>query len=225
MDYDDISDGFSNQIKNLFQSFWTTQAKIPLCCLRVALLWRHNGRDSVSNHQPHDCLLNRLFRRRSKKTSKLCVTGLCAGNSPWTGKCFHLITSSWVEKGDSHGECLVVSGVIDLTANVYIILELLISFPFWEEFAIFCSLRNRNEFLVFPTGAIKSVRSNVTQHLHVKISSNTFNYTIYNTFILQHEKLIFSELAMLYWNHNMKRPFIKQHSEQGAACTELWQTQ
>ena len=31
------------------------------------LRWRHNGRDSVSNHQPHDCLLNRLFRRRSKK--------------------------------------------------------------------------------------------------------------------------------------------------------------
>ena len=24
-----------------------------------------NGRDSVSNHQPHDCLLNRLFGRRS----------------------------------------------------------------------------------------------------------------------------------------------------------------
>ena len=26
--------------------------------------WRHNGRDGVSNHQPHDCLLNCLFRRR-----------------------------------------------------------------------------------------------------------------------------------------------------------------
>ena len=49
-----------------------------------SLLWRHNGRDSVSNHQPHDCLLNRLFRRSSKKTSKLRVTGLCAGNSPGT---------------------------------------------------------------------------------------------------------------------------------------------
>ena len=48
--------------------------------------WRHNGRDGVSNHQPRDCLLNRLFRRRSKKTSKLCVTGLCAGNSPVTGE-------------------------------------------------------------------------------------------------------------------------------------------
>ena len=47
-----------------------------------ALRWRHNGCDSISNHQPHDCLLNRLFRRRSKKTLKLRVTGLCAGNSP-----------------------------------------------------------------------------------------------------------------------------------------------
>ena len=47
-----------------------------------SLQWRHNGRDSVSNHKPRDCLLNRLFRRRSKKTSKLRVTGLCAGNSP-----------------------------------------------------------------------------------------------------------------------------------------------
>ena len=51
-----------------------------------SLQWRHNGRDGVSNHQPHDCLLNRLFRRRSKKTLKLRVTGLCAGNSPVTGK-------------------------------------------------------------------------------------------------------------------------------------------
>ena len=52
----------------------------------MTLQWRHNGRDSVSNHQPHDCLLNCLFRRRSKKTSKLRVTGLCAGNSPGTGE-------------------------------------------------------------------------------------------------------------------------------------------
>ena len=44
--------------------------------------WRHNGRCSVSHHQPYDCLLNCLFRRTSKKTSKLRVTGLCVGNSP-----------------------------------------------------------------------------------------------------------------------------------------------
>ena len=46
------------------------------------LQWRHNDHDSVSNHQPHGCLLNRLFRRRSKKTSKLRGTGLCVGSSP-----------------------------------------------------------------------------------------------------------------------------------------------
>ena len=42
--------------------------------------------DGVSDHQPHDRLLNRIFRRRSKKTSKFRVTGLCAGNSPVTGE-------------------------------------------------------------------------------------------------------------------------------------------
>ena len=46
------------------------------------LHWRHNDQDGVSNHQPRVCLLNCLFRRRSKKTSKLRVTGLCVGNSP-----------------------------------------------------------------------------------------------------------------------------------------------
>ena len=69
----------------------------------LSLQWRHNGRDGVSNHQPHDCLLHRLFRHRSKKTSKLHVTGLCMGNSPHQGpvmqKCFHLMASSWLNYG------------------------------------------------------------------------------------------------------------------------------
>ena len=50
--------------------------------MKKSLRWRHNDHPAVSNHQPHGCLLNRLFRRRWKKTSKLRVTGLCAGNSP-----------------------------------------------------------------------------------------------------------------------------------------------
>ena len=45
--------------------------------LLFKLQWRHNGCDSVSNHQPHDRLLrDRLLR----------VTGLCAGNSAVTCK-------------------------------------------------------------------------------------------------------------------------------------------
>ena len=53
---------------------------------RNAVQWRHNECDGISNHQPHNCLLNRLLRRRSKKTSKLRVTGLCEGNSVVTGE-------------------------------------------------------------------------------------------------------------------------------------------
>ena len=71
-------------------NYWHTKAwtKLSTFCRRMlqTLQWRHNGHDSVSNHQPYDCLLNRLFRRRSKKPSMLCVTGLCAGNSPGTGE-------------------------------------------------------------------------------------------------------------------------------------------
>ena len=47
-----------------------------------SLQWRHNERNGVSNRQLYDCLLNRLSRRRSKKISKLRITGLCEWNSP-----------------------------------------------------------------------------------------------------------------------------------------------
>ena len=62
---------------------------IYVTCSKRSLQWRHNGQDSVSNHQPHECLLNRIFSRRSKKTSKLRVTGLCVGNSSVTGEFPH----------------------------------------------------------------------------------------------------------------------------------------
>ena len=54
--------------------------------VNLTLQWRQNEHDGVSNHQPHDCLLNLSFRHRSKKTSKIHVTGLCQGNSPVTGE-------------------------------------------------------------------------------------------------------------------------------------------
>ena len=57
--------------------------------LGVVLQWRPNGLDGVSDHQPYDCLLSRLFSHRSKKASKLRITGLCAGNSPVTGEFPH----------------------------------------------------------------------------------------------------------------------------------------
>ena len=52
----------------------------------LSLQWRHYERDVVSNHQHHDCLLNCLFRRKSKKTSELSAPSLCEGNSAVTGE-------------------------------------------------------------------------------------------------------------------------------------------
>ena len=77
--------------------------------------WRHNEGNGVSNHQRLDCLLNRLFTRRSKKTSKLRVTGLTKGL--WRGKCLHRMTSSWIFAGKMMSDCgsyvgLIVDGLI-----------------------------------------------------------------------------------------------------------------
>ena len=66
--------------------YFTTPGEDNDEILDKTVQWRHNGCDSVPNHQPHDCLLNRLFRRRSKKTPKLRITGLCAGNSLVAGE-------------------------------------------------------------------------------------------------------------------------------------------
>ena len=63
--------------KNSIAELWPFLSCLP------TLRWRHNERDGVSNHQPDDCLLNRLFRRRSKKTSKFRVAGFVRGIHPW----------------------------------------------------------------------------------------------------------------------------------------------
>ena len=67
-----------------FQSRWLSEREVRRQSL--VLQWRYNECDNVSNHLRLDCLLNRLFRCRSKKTSKLRITGLCEGNSPVTSE-------------------------------------------------------------------------------------------------------------------------------------------
>ena len=54
-----------------FPQFWW------LWCLYTR---SHNEYNVASNHWCHACYP--LFRCRSKKTSKLCIIGLCEGNSP-----------------------------------------------------------------------------------------------------------------------------------------------
>ena len=117
-----------------------------------AIRWRQSGRDSVSNHQPHD----RLFRRRHKKTSKRRVTGLCAGNSQGTGE-FPAQMASYAENvsiwwrhhgcaGRPTGVIMFASGV--LVANGTQQLEIIISNwwkLYWSTNAIHITLRSVNK--------------------------------------------------------------------------------
>ena len=48
--------------------------------------WRHNERDCASNHRRLDCLLNRLFKRRSKTIPKLRATCFYEVKTPVTGE-------------------------------------------------------------------------------------------------------------------------------------------
>ena len=51
----------------LLQTSWTSQ-------------WHHNERDGVSNHQPHDCLLNRSDQRKHQSSAPLAfVRGIHRG--------------------------------------------------------------------------------------------------------------------------------------------------
>ena len=70
---------------------WSLFIWIPLT-KRCPLQWRHNERNGVSNHRR---LVQRLFRRRSKKTSKLRVTCLCEGNPPGPVDSPHKGPATW----------------------------------------------------------------------------------------------------------------------------------
>ena len=79
---------------------------LPVSKVQGLLQWRHNGVDGVSNHQPHDCLLNRLFcgdQRKYQSSASLAFLG----NPPkWpvTRKMFPFDDVIMVsgELGDSH---------------------------------------------------------------------------------------------------------------------------
>ena len=97
---------------------------------QVTLRWRHNDHAGVSNHQPHGCLLNRLFRLKSKITSKLRVTGLCADKWPVTRKMFPfhdviMYPRSFVSRYSSspNGKWIIVSTTIRYIYYVLIHLD------------------------------------------------------------------------------------------------------
>ena len=100
---------YLNQIEAITYSTWVF--KIPENDFDqpngkdISLQWRHNEHDGVLNHQPHECLLNRLFKAQIKENIKAPrhwpLWGEFTGHpwiprtkGQWRGKCFHLMTSS-----------------------------------------------------------------------------------------------------------------------------------
>ena len=89
------------------------------------LQWRHNDRDGVSNHRRLHCLLNSWFRRWSKKTLKLRVTGLCEGIS--------LVTNEFPAEEASNAENVSIWWRHHVTSSRYIIQpsDVHIDFLYW----------------------------------------------------------------------------------------------
>ena len=85
-----VTETFSNQFywkKSLKFAFWFQLqwwlfpgVELTMSQHWLALRWRHNGRDGISNHRPRDCLLNRLFRPRSKNRWIPCTIASNAEN-------------------------------------------------------------------------------------------------------------------------------------------------
>ena len=82
---------------------------------RMALQWRHNECDGVSNHRRLGGLFNREFRRRWKKHQSSVLLAFCERNSPVTGE-FPAQRASNAENVSHHVKyysstaCLVISG-------------------------------------------------------------------------------------------------------------------
>ena len=106
----------------------------------TALQWRHNECDSVSNHQPHDCLLNRLFRHISKKTSKLRVTGLCVGIHRWPVNSPH--------KGPVTGKMFPFDDVImeNTSADTSVLISVkIVTLAIWVDYGVVVWIMLRNK--------------------------------------------------------------------------------
>ena len=169
-----------------------------------SLHWRHNDLDGVSNHQLHGCLLNRLFRRRSKKTSKLCVTGLCVGNSP--GPVNSPQKGPITRKMFSFDDILMFSSVLDkLALLLWHAWWLIITWPDFTQINPLSMHMNWNISLVIrwqwrPMDPRGSWNNNGNYHTSVQNDSIHWNqlqtFSLCDRVILDHKWLFVGVLAI-----------------------------
>ena len=78
----------------------------------LSLRWRHNGLDSVSNHQPHEPFIRAQIKVNIKAQRHWPLCGKFTGdlwisrtNGQQRGKCFHLMTSSCIINKTTFTKC------------------------------------------------------------------------------------------------------------------------
>ena len=124
---------YQTVVRQIWFRMMTTHVHVVVIVLNT-LQRRHNGRDGVSNNQRLICILNRLSRRWSMKSSKLRITGLCEGNSQVPGE-FSAQRTSYAENisfwWSSWSKC-----------NVYKVPEIPIPVPA-DSIAYNCAIRSR----------------------------------------------------------------------------------
>ena len=76
----------SPKMHDVITIYWCWFSHKPCQMRKSKIQWRHNERGGFPNYRLLGCLLNRLFRSRSRKISKLLVTGPGEGNSSMTGE-------------------------------------------------------------------------------------------------------------------------------------------
>ena len=132
-----------------------------------SLQWHHNGHDSISDHQPHDCLLNRLFRHRSKKTSKLRITGLCVGN--FTGDRWNPVNSP--HKWPVTWKMFPFADVIMSTTDMVWVQGIsVLEFLFWNFLTILNRIFHDKSFMIDKKLKLPSSWSSD----HILLSCNSF---------------------------------------------------
>ena len=144
--------------------------KVTFLSLFETLQWRHNERDGVSNHLRFYCFLNRLFRRRSKKTPKLRVTGLYEGNSPVNSTNKGPVTRKMFPFddviGDLHSDRVLAYMNTTRRQLNYII--------FLGQLMIHDALRPRQDGCHFADNIFKCIFVNETFEFQIKFHRNMF---------------------------------------------------
>ena len=150
----------------------------------------------MSNRQPHDCLLNSLFRRRSKKTSKLRVTVFLWGihrwlvNSPHKGpvtrKMFHLMTSSCLMTSCS----MVMEVHLKCNVAAKLFIKLIIYQGVWlTPVFVFCLSRTLSPLHVNMSVIIQTRLKIVLNHTNEKILSRVIIQQFLKPLISQHIRI------------------------------------